>query len=41
MKKLLLLVLATVGALAVYRRVQATRAEQDLWQEATATPDLR
>ena len=41
MKKLLLLVvLAGVGYLA-YRQIMANRAEQDLWSEATAEPDLR
>jgi uncharacterized iron-regulated membrane protein len=41
MKKLLLLiVLAGVGYL-VYRQVMANRAEEDLWSEATAEPDLR
>ena len=35
MKKLLVLVLVTVGALFAYRRVQASRVEQDLWAEAT------
>jgi hypothetical protein len=37
MRKLLLLAAAVSGALAVYRRVQADRAEQDLWAEATDT----
>ena len=35
MKKLLVLVLVTLGGLFLYRRVQASRAEQDLWAEAT------
>jgi hypothetical protein len=35
MKKLLLLALAIIGALLVYRQVQSGRAEQDLWAEAT------
>ncbi|NGN63911.1 hypothetical protein G5C51_08335 [Streptomyces sp. A7024] len=34
-KKLLLIALAAVGGLLVYRQVQADRAEQDLWTEAT------
>jgi hypothetical protein len=34
-KKLLLLVLVGVGAFAVWRKVQADRAELDLWTEAT------
>jgi len=41
MKKLLLLVaLAAVGYI-VYQQVAASRAEQDLWTEATSAPDLR
>jgi hypothetical protein len=41
MKKLLLLVaLAGIGYV-VYRQVAASRAEQDLWTEATSAPDLR
>ena len=40
MKKLLILVaLAGVGYL-VYRQVVANRAEEDLWEEATAPTDL-
>ena len=35
MKKLLVLVLIGVGAFAVWRKVQADRAELDLWTEAT------
>ncbi|MCD0482217.1 MULTISPECIES: DLW-39 family protein [Streptomycetaceae] len=35
MKKLLLIALAAVGGYFVYRQVQADRAEQDLWTEAT------
>jgi hypothetical protein len=35
MKKLLFLVVAVCGALLAYRRVQASRVEQDLWAEAT------
>jgi hypothetical protein len=34
-KKLLLLVLVGVGVFAVWRKVQADRAELDLWTEAT------
>jgi hypothetical protein len=34
-KKLLLVVLAALGGYFVYRQVQADRAEQDLWTEAT------
>ena len=36
MKKLLLLAAAAVG-LAAWRKVQADKAEQDLWAEATDT----
>jgi len=40
MKKLLLVVaLAGIGYL-VYRQVMASRAEDDLWTEATSVPDL-
>ena len=35
MKKLLLLALVAVGGLLVYRQLQADKAEQDLWTEAT------
>ena len=35
MKKLLLVALAAIGGLLVYRQIQADRAEQDLWTEAT------
>ena len=34
-KKLLVLVVIGVGAFAVWRKVQADRAELDLWTEAT------
>ena len=37
MKKLLVLLVGTVAGLFAYRRVQASRAEQDLWAEATDT----
>jgi hypothetical protein len=36
-KKLVLLALIGVGALAVWRKVQADRAELDLWTEATTS----
>ena len=39
MKKLVLLALIGVGALAVWRKVQADRAELDLWTEATAADE--
>ncbi len=35
MKKLLAVVLAALGGLFLFRRVQSSRAEQDLWAEAT------
>ncbi|HEX4660837.1 MAG TPA: DLW-39 family protein [Streptosporangiaceae bacterium] len=35
MKKLLLLIVVGVGVFAVWRKVQADRAEVDLWTEAT------
>ncbi|WP_018384210.1 DLW-39 family protein [Wenjunlia vitaminophila] len=35
MKKFLLIALAAVGGLFVYRQIQAGRAEEDLWTEAT------
>lgn len=41
MKKLLIVVaLAGIGYL-VYRQIQASKAEDDLWTEATEAPDLR
>ena len=39
MKKLLLLVLAGIGIFALWRKVQADRAELDLWTEATTSDD--
>jgi hypothetical protein len=35
MKKLLLVALVAAGGFFVYRQVQADKAEQDLWTEAT------
>jgi hypothetical protein len=35
MKKLLLVALVAAGGYLVYRQVQADKAEQDLWTEAT------
>ena len=40
MKKLIILIaLAGIGYL-VYRQIQASKAEDDLWTEATQAPDL-
>ncbi len=39
MKKLLLLAVAGLGVLAIWRKVQADRAELDLWTEATTADD--
>ncbi|HSR85033.1 MAG TPA: DLW-39 family protein [Streptosporangiaceae bacterium] len=39
MKKLLLVVLLALSAFAVWRKVQADRAELDLWTEATTADD--
>ena len=36
MKKLVVLVVLVLGVFAVWRKVQADRAELDLWTEATA-----
>ncbi len=36
MKKLLVVALLGLGALAIWRKVQSDRAELDLWTEATA-----
>ena len=41
MKKLLLLVILGGIGYLVYRQYMASQAEQDLWAEATAAPDLR
>ena len=38
-KKLLLLVVVALGVFAVWRKVQADRAELDLWTEATTSDD--
>ena len=38
-KKLIILALVLVGAAAVWRKVQADRAELDLWTEATTADD--
>lgn len=38
MKKLLLLIVTAVGAVAVQRKLKAQKAEKDLWAEATDSP---
>ena len=38
-KKLLLFALVGLGVFAVWRKVQADRAELDLWTEATTSDD--
>ncbi|QKW31533.1 hypothetical protein SAMN05421803_1186 [Nocardiopsis flavescens] len=35
-KKIIVLALVALGAFAIYRKIQADRAELDLWTEATA-----
>jgi hypothetical protein len=39
MKKLLVLAVVALGGFAVWRKVQAQRADLDLWSEATASDD--
>jgi hypothetical protein len=39
MKKLLVLFVVALGGFAVWRKVQAQRADLDLWSEATASDD--
>ncbi|HEY2550459.1 MAG TPA: DLW-39 family protein [Streptosporangiaceae bacterium] len=39
MKKLILLAVVVLGVLAVWRKVQADRAELDLWTEATTADE--
>jgi hypothetical protein len=41
MKRPVLLLAALGALLAVVRRKRSARAEADLWNEATRTPDLR
>jgi hypothetical protein len=41
MKKLLLLVVLAGVGYVIYRQMTASKAEQDLWSEATSEPDLR
>jgi hypothetical protein len=38
-KKLLILILLVLGGFAVWRKIQAQRADLDLWSEATAPDD--
>jgi hypothetical protein len=38
-KKLVVIVVLALAALAVWRKVQADRAELDLWTEATAADE--
>ena len=38
-KKLLVVVVLALSAFAVWRKVQADRAELDLWNEATAADE--
>ena len=39
MKKLLILAVVALGLAAVWRKVQADRAELDLWTEATTADE--
>ena len=39
-KKLFILALLVLGGFAVWRKVQAQRADLDLWSEATSADDL-
>ncbi|WP_406832774.1 DLW-39 family protein [Pedococcus sp. KACC 23699] len=38
MKKILLLIVAAVGAVAVQKKLKDQQAEKDLWAEATDSP---
>jgi hypothetical protein len=38
-KKLILLAVLIIGAAAIWRKVQADRAELDLWTEATTADE--
>ena len=40
MKKLFILALLVLGGLAVWRKVQAQRADLDLWSEAMTSDEL-
>ena len=39
MKKLLILIVVVLSGFAVWRKVQAQRADLDLWSEATSSDD--
>ncbi|HUC58788.1 MAG TPA: DLW-39 family protein [Streptosporangiaceae bacterium] len=39
MKKLIILALIALGVAAIWRKVQADRAELDLWTEATTSDE--
>ena len=39
MKKLLILSVVALGGFVVWRKVQAQRADLDLWSEATSSDD--
>ncbi len=39
MKKLIVLAVLVLGAAAIWRKVQADRAELDLWTEATTADE--
>lgn len=39
MKKLLILLVLVLGGFVVWRKVQAQRADLDLWSEATSSDD--
>jgi hypothetical protein len=39
-KKLLILAVLVVGGFAIWRKVQAQRADLDLWSEATSADDV-
>lgn len=40
MKKLLIVAAVAAAGYLIYRQVMASRAEEDLWTEATNAPDL-
>jgi len=39
MKKLLVLIVVALGGFVVWRKVQAQRADLDLWSEATSSDE--